>query len=1306
LSIAAPTGAEYNGVSGHAIEEGGTMTADAKKAAMYTVTYTYKEKESDTPEDTIKTIDAGYYEATLTLHAADLSLTTSYQVAKATLYIAANDNTIVYGNDGANAGVTVTGLLGNDSAEVRVRTDSDKTDVSGANITAVISFTYLTDSGATYQAGDGVGVNYSIVPAIDTTLSYAKNYNFDYYTTADDAHAYYGVLTVKQRSLYITSISADDKFYDGTTWAQLYVTLRDGDLLEKDKDLVTINVTGAFTTKDVEVNSDGTPKAKTVKMTGATLQGATANIQNYVIAGLKDDALNAAGKTSATIKPVAINVDGIIAIDKVYDGTKTTYYSANNARFSGDKYITSDNVTIADIKTVEFDSADVAYVDGVIVAKTVTFSNFVLGGNDGINYYIEGSLQSTAKITPISITIEGVTAYNKIYDGTTVATIDFTNAKVSGVLSQDGVLDDVKVNDAKGTAAFKTASQGTGKTVEISGLEITGAKAGNYTYNYDTIIVTSADISRRVIYVNGGITASGKEYDKTTDVDVYDFSNATFAVLDKDGNVITDLPEAIANDINGSDRITIMASLEFTSANAGENVPINVTIVELLGTNADNYTLLDRTYHAPDGLSATITKRVVIAGNVLVDDKDYDKNTTATPIYESLEFTRPQGYSGKAVMDGDILTVNATAEFDTPNAGDDIPVHITIVGLAGEAADNYMLDPNTTEHADAYASIRPIGITVSGGIVATERVYNGGTDVLENVDVSGAQFTGVKDGDEVKIDKFTAHMKDKNVGEAKDVDIVFLSLAGADAGNYYLADDDYEGALTIKITHVTITMTGEGIIAMDKVHDGTTAAEIEVQNAKFDGVLDGDLIGVTIRGEFESSDANDEEAQSITITRALLTGQDAGNYILDESALRAEGESVGYTAPKAFIFKREIAGPSSAEYSITLTYNGEYRTSTELAKLTGVERSEGQLNEASEFVAGETDNVVKNAGTYTIRLTLQDPVNTRWADGVNATGVNDNIGSYIDFTVIVNPLLITKPTADTSEFVYNGVEQTYNVQGNAEESKWYTVTGNKQTSGTHEVTVELNDPGNVMWDDGTTAAITFEFVITGDPASPIFWLEILIGAGILFELFWMITLIASKNKNKKNGTTNAIAPLPLLAVGALLATIPNWEFWLILVLAVVLIVLLVVLVISTQIYFKNRRQAKDGDRIESEGVSYELTDGEYYSVDGIGTCSQTELVISAYVDGVPVKRIKAGAFSNCMQLTKLYVPSTIEEIGVGAFEGCDNLMDATFSRQGGGKWTVSLDGSKGKNITSKLKKNGHAAKLLTLDLAKYYWIKK
>jgi hypothetical protein len=1293
LTITAPTGTVYDGLSGHSVTESGTMLADAKNAAQVTVTYKYKENDTDNYVTTLDTINAGYYEATLTVK-GNLTLTTTYQVAKATLTLSVEDSIITYGEAGANNGITPDGWKGNDTAVVTINKDNDTAVLSGTNISAVVSFTYLTKDGATYQIGDPVGYEYQIVPQL--TSASAKNYNI-VLETDSTGNVVKGTLTVKKRSLYITSITAAYKVYDGTTEATLTVTL-DG-LLEKDKTLVQVKVSGVFDNKNVAVDEQGNVVAKLVKMTGAELEGAEENIQNYEIKGLGG---NANGQAWAKITPKEItNVSGINAIGKEYDGTTATYYNANNAQFVG--VLTSDNVTVASIKSVNFDTPNVAYDPDdktTIIDKTVYMSGIVLGGNDGVNYYVSDTLQLTAqaKIRPIAVTIEGVTANNKVYDGTDVAEINYDNAKVSGILSQDGVLDDVTVAKT-GTAQFVNKDQGTGKTVKITGLTITGANAGNYTYVSSTVITTSADISRRKIYVYDGITAEGKEYDKTTTVDVFDFSNAKFidTVTGKDVTEVS----SIASDFTGLDTIRIYATLEFSDANAGANVPINVTIIELLGDKADNYTLDNKLYNSETPLTAEIRQRVVYVTELDIDDKDYDGNFSATPLYESLVFSRPDGYGGNPVMDGDQLTVTATAEFTQKKAGDGIPVSITNIQLAGSSAANYVLDPNTPNTLTSYADIRKVGITVIGGITANERQYNS-SDVITDVDVSNAQFSGVIPGDDVTIDGFTAQMKDKSVGDAKDVDIVFSSLGGADADNYYLANDDYEGNLTVKITPVEISMTGQGIIAMDKTHDGTTEAEIEVQNAKFTGVIEGDIIGVTVRGEFGTSDANDELAQEINITRALLTGPDAGNYVLNAELLAAMKDSPEYTAPTAYIFRREVNGPDSIEYSVTLTYTGEYHVSTELVKLPDINRAEGTVNEASEFVSGELDNVIKDVGTYTVRLTLQDPVNTRWADGVRVSGQDEVAGNYIDFTVIVNPLVITKPTQTEKTYEYNGEVQTFELEYDEEYAEWFTITGDQQKNGTHTVTVELKDAGNVMWDDGTTAAVTFQFSIIGEP---IFWLEILLGVGVLFELFWLLVLAGSKNKNKKNGTAKAIAPLPI--VGILLTYVPNWEFWLILVLAVVVVVLLVALLISTHIYFKNRKMAKDGDRIESEGLAYELTnDGECYSVDGIGSCSQNELVISAYVDGIPVTRIKAGAFSNCKQLTGLFIPSTVTEIGTGAFEGCDNLMNVTFSTQGKGKWRVSLDGKKGKNISSKLKKQAHAAKLLTLDLTKYIWTKK
>ena len=77
---------------------------------------------------------------------------------------------------------------------------------------------------------------------------------------------------------------------------------------------------------------------------------------------------------------------------------------------------------------------------------------------------------------------------------------------------------------------------------------------------------------------------------------------------------------------------------------------------------------------------------------------------------------------------------------------------------------------------------------------------------------------------------------------------------------------------------------------------------------------------------------------------------------------------------------------------------------------------------------------------------------------------------------MINPKPVTKPTADTTAFVYNGGEQTYTIETNAD----YTVANNKRTNaGSQTVTVTLKDTTNCVWagTDGETAPLTFTFTI-------------------------------------------------------------------------------------------------------------------------------------------------------------------------------------------------------------------------------------
>ena len=81
----------------------------------------------------------------------------------------------------------------------------------------------------------------------------------------------------------------------------------------------------------------------------------------------------------------------------------------------------------------------------------------------------------------------------------------------------------------------------------------------------------------------------------------------------------------------------------------------------------------------------------------------------------------------------------------------------------------------------------------------------------------------------------------------------------------------------------------------------------------------------------------------------------------------------------------------------------------------------------------------------------------------------------------------------------------------------------------------------------------------------------------------------------------------------------------------------------------------------SQGLEYTLSDdGTYYTVTGIGTCTDTELVIPSTYNGLPVKEIGYAAFEYCRHLTSINIPNSITEIRGYAFFSCEGLTSITI----------------------------------------------
>src|SRR5262249_48140859 len=137
---------------------------------------------------------------------------------------------------------------------------------------------------------------------------------------------------------------------------------------------------------------------------------------------------------------------------------------------------------------------------------TVNVAGIAITGGDTVNYLLQNTTATaTANITARTLTINAIAA-NKTYDGTAAATATLSDNRVSG---------DVLTLSYAG-ATFSDKNAGTGKSVTITGVSVSGADAANYAYS--STASATANISSRALTVS----ASGvnKIYDGTTTANV------------------------------------------------------------------------------------------------------------------------------------------------------------------------------------------------------------------------------------------------------------------------------------------------------------------------------------------------------------------------------------------------------------------------------------------------------------------------------------------------------------------------------------------------------------------------------------------------------------------------------------------------------------------------------------------------------------------------------------------------------------------------------------------------------------------
>lgn len=603
-------------------------------------------------------------------------------------------------------------------------------------------------------------------------------------------------------------------------------TLALGGLVALDRDYdrtLVATLSGAATVSPLGTDSvfvSGTPVgafanvnagvAKPVTVSGLALSGPAAS--NYVLSG---------SGLSATIRPRALDVSGLVALDRVYDAGLV-------APLSGTPAVTplpGDLVSVSGTVNGSFADRHV----GTDKPVTVSVAGLALSGSAASNYVLRSPSGLVADITPADLLVTGLAAVSRVYDATLEASLSGTAA-----IAPLG-LDNVSIKGIP-VATFADKDAGTSKPVTVTGYFLDGPDKDNYTVIQPAGLV--ADISPRALTLTG-LVADDKTYDATTAVTVS--GTAAFGGI---------LP---------GDDATLDASVfsfSFADKHVGTAKPVAVSGLVISGHDAANYDITRAT-----GFTASITPATLTISGVTALDRAYDATKTVALSGGTL--------SGVIGSDDIVFSTSAAIGTLVEKSAASTPRSVTASGysITGADAANYVLvQPSGLTATISRATLNLVGLSA-------DKIYDGnssaplfasGLDAVFSGDLVSPDFSAV-----------TASYADKKAGVSRPVTLSGLvALSGDDAANYIITQPVGPLAGTIAPRAITVS----GLTIANKTYDGTKFGEISGTGA-FGGVLPGDDLAIDVGAiDVSFADANAGENKAITLSGVTLSGDDADNY--------------------------------------------------------------------------------------------------------------------------------------------------------------------------------------------------------------------------------------------------------------------------------------------------------------------------------------------------------------------------------------------------------------------------------------------
>ena len=698
------------------------------------------------------------------------------------------------------------------------------------NINAGTANKTVTVGGVTVNDGNS-GANYVVTYADNTTS------------------------TINKANLVLTTSNVVKTYDAGTTatgsaivYANSGTQLFNGDSLS--------GGTFAFT------NANAGTGNKTVTVTGVTVSDGNSG-GNYNVTYTDN--------TTSTINKATLTISGVTANNKTYD-TYDTATLSGTAVLTGVLGSDASRLTLGTGSvTATFANANAGY------GKAVTVAGYTLTGLASGNYILTQPSTLSADIAKATVTVSGLTANNKTYDGTTSATL-------SGTATVTGLGSDVLTVLGTGVASFadkNVAVNGSGtaiaKAVSVTGYSLASGGAND---NYDIVQPTglTAIINKATLSVTG-VTSTDRSYDGTTVAALSGTAGTTALLSD---NVV----------VNTGAMVGAYADKNVALDSNGNAIAKTVTVTGFTfsGADAGNYVL-------PTSLttSSTITKAVIstVAG-ITASDKQYDGSYTATLDSTNASFVGKFG--------SDVLTVTAaTGNFTNKNVtGAQDNVLITGIALGGADAGNYTLG-NTAAATAATITAK----TLTAALTNQTKVYDGTADAV----LTNASYVigGFVTGEGASITQTLGSYNSANVLNATSVSAAlvaadFTANSGTLLSNYALPTVAATVSGGASITAKSLTAT---LGAQTKTYDGSSAASIGSGAVTLSGFITGESATVgALSGNYgyvSGSFSNSANVLDVTTVRAALSSSDvtaASGTLLSNYALPVAVSAAGSVTAK------------------------------------------------------------------------------------------------------------------------------------------------------------------------------------------------------------------------------------------------------------------------------------------------------------------------------------------------------------------------------------------------------------------------